>query len=178
MRFLVLAAALFATAITTAKAETFPLIDDSLVLKECGDCHMAYPPQTLTKAVWHKMMINLNDHFGEDASMDESTAMHIQAYLELNASDVSASRAARKWTSKTKFSRITEGPRFIDKHGACSPDVWKHAKIKSKANCLACHKDMLKDGSTDADISFLPSDLQASCNEMGAFGVFIDGLFD
>jgi len=176
-RFFILTA-LFITAITqSAQAETFPVIEDKVVLKECGDCHMAFAPQTLTRAVWRDIINNLSSHFGEDASSDPGTVKHILAYHEANASDVSDTRAAMKWTADTSYSRITEGPRFKDKHGGCSAAVWTHEKVKLKSNCLACHKTMQTDGSTDADIRFLPRGQQAECNELGAVGVLWNNLF-
>lgn len=79
MRILVAAAAMVLVA-ATARAETFPVITDQTVLTECGDCHMAFPPETLSTGAWKKIMANLSDHFGEDASLDEATTAKILAY--------------------------------------------------------------------------------------------------
>jgi len=176
MRSFAIAVTLFFVSVQ-AHAETFPIISDPIVVKECGDCHMAFPPETMTKAVWRDVMAKLSDHYGEDASLDATTTKHILAYHEAHASDVSESRAAMKWTAETAFNRITEGPRFKDKHSGCSQDVWNNAQVKSKSNCEACHKTMQRTGSTDADLKFLPKSLQAQCNELGSFGVMLDGLF-
>ncbi|OFX08210.1 MAG: hypothetical protein A2516_11360 [Alphaproteobacteria bacterium RIFOXYD12_FULL_60_8] len=177
MRFFALTLAVFALFLTSARAETFPVIDNPTVLKECGECHMAFPPQTLTRAVWTQMINGLSDHFGEDASLDPKVAAEVLNYHLANASDVSDTRAAMKWTSDTPFIRLTEGPRFKEKHGGCSQSVWDDPKVKSKANCLACHATMQKDGSTEADIRFLPNDAQSQCNGLGAFGAFMDRMF-
>jgi len=176
MRKFILAAALM-VATSSAQAETFPVISDPIVLKECGDCHMAFAPETMTRVVWRKIMGDLSNHFGEDASLDAITVQHILAYHEANASDVSDTRAAMKWTADAPFSRLTEGARFIEKHADCGADVWTDPKVKSKSNCQACHKTMSTDGSTDADITFLSKDQQVQCNELGSLGVFINGLF-
>lgn len=176
MRRLLLAATLFAVS-STANAETFPVIQSEVVTQECGDCHMAFPPETMTRAVWRKIIGDLSNHFGEDASLDAATVAEILAYHEANASDVSDQRAAMKWTSDVAFSRITDGERFVDKHGGCSADVWTNPKVKLKSNCQACHATMQTDGSTNADVSFLSKDQQASCNELGSLGVFMNGLF-
>ncbi|MBL4693303.1 MAG: cytochrome C [Magnetovibrio sp.] len=138
---------------------------------------MAFPPETLTKAVWGKIIGDLSNHFGEDASLDAETVAKVLAYHQANASDVSDQRAAMKWTSDVAFSRLTEGERFIDKHGSCAAEVWTNPKVKLKSNCQACHTTMHTDGSTDADVSFLTKDQQASCNELGSFGVFLNGMF-
>lgn len=165
MRALTIATALVLVSTVAAKAETFPVIQNQTVLKECGDCHMAFPPQTLPKATWEKIINNLSDHFGEDASLEPTLVSEVLAYHVANASDVSSVRAAMKWRANGLFSRITDAPRFRDKHGNCSPEVWRHEKVQSKANCLACHPTMQRDGSTDENLNFLPANLRRQCGD-------------
>ena len=164
MRFLIIAAALFLSA-TSVRAETFPVIDNKTVLEACGDCHMAFPPQTLPKTVWKKMIGNLANHFGEDASIDPAQISTVLDYHAKNASDVSSVRAAMKWRAKGSFARIVDAPRFKKKHGNCPAEVWSHKKVSSKANCLACHQTMQTDGSTRAKMSFLSPRLQKICGD-------------
>ena len=120
MRIL-LTAALFVTsmffAAATVRAETFPVVDNQTVRTECGDCHMVFPPQTLPKALWKKIIGNMSDHFGEDASgLEPNVLAEITAYHVKNASDVSNVRAAKKWRSNAHFTRIISAPRFKAKH--------------------------------------------------------------
>lgn len=164
MRTLFTAAVLMLAA-TGAHAETFPVITNPTVLKECGDCHMAFPPETLPKATWEKIIGNLDSHFGEDATLDAATAAEVLAFHVANASDVSTTRAATRWRTTAAVTRIIDAPRFIKKHGTCADAVWTHEKVQSKANCIACHATMQKDGSTDANIRFLPRELQANCGD-------------
>ncbi|MCK4940241.1 MAG: hypothetical protein KAR80_08055 [Rhodospirillaceae bacterium] len=165
MRTLAIAAVLIAVAVSTpARAETFPVIKNQTVLSECGDCHMAFPPQTLPKALWTKIMSNLSDHFGEDASIDPAIIPEILAYHVQNASDVSNVRAAVKWRSNAKFTRIIDAPRFKKKHKGCDV-VWSHEKVKSPSNCLACHQTMDTTGSTKENMSFLPANLRRQCGD-------------
>jgi len=58
---------------------------DPITAKECGDCHMAYPAVFLPAGSWNKMMGNLSNHFGEDASLDDTPRKHVTAYLTSNA---------------------------------------------------------------------------------------------
>ena len=154
------------TAVSTlARAETFPVIENKTVLSECGDCHMAFPPQTLPKAAWQKIMANLSDHFGEDASLRPAVVAEVLDYHVNNASDVSTVRAAKKWRASGTFIRITEAPRFIKKHKNCPREVWSHKKVRSKANCLACHPTMQTNGSTDDNLSFLPAKQRRQCDD-------------
>lgn len=164
MRFLIVAAAILFTA-TTARAETFPVIKDKAVLEACAECHMAFPPQTLPKAVWKNMIGDLANHFGEDASIDPSKINAVLDYHLKNAADVSNVRAAKKWRATGSFTRIIDAPRFIKKHRNCPEEVWTHEKVNSKANCLACHTTMQKDGSTKAKMSFLSPELQKLCGD-------------
>ncbi len=164
MRILLTAAALLIAA-TSAQAETFPVISDQTVLKECGDCHMAFPPETLPKAVWGKIIGNLSNHFGEDASLDAATTAQLLAFHTKNASDVSNVRAATKWRTSAAVTRIIDAPRFVKKHKQCPDAVWAHPKILSKANCLSCHVNMQRTGSTKVNLSMLPADLAKVCGE-------------
>jgi hypothetical protein len=159
------AAVVLCVAATSARAETFPVITNPIVLKECGACHMAFPPETLAKATWEKIIGNLADHFGENAALDPAQTAEILAFHVQNAADVSPSRAASRWVTPNAVARIIEAPRFIKKHGQCPDAVWNHEKVKSKSNCLACHTAMQTAGSTDADLRFLPQDLLRACGE-------------
>ena len=165
MRTLIAAAAIFVFTATHAQAETFPVISDKTVLTECTDCHMAFPPETLPKATWQKIIGNLSDHFGEDASLDDATVATILSYHVKHASDVSSVRAAKKWRTSSNVTRIIDAPRFIKKHKKCPDAVWKHEKVRSKANCIACHQTMQTNGSTKAKVDFLPPELARVCDD-------------
>ncbi len=57
------------------------IVGDEITKKECGACHMAYGPINLLGESWTILMSDLANHFGEDASLDEQTRKHIEAYL-------------------------------------------------------------------------------------------------
>ena len=48
---------------------------------ECGGCHIAYPPDMLPAAAWHQLMLNLDDHFGDNAELDDAATAEIDAFL-------------------------------------------------------------------------------------------------
>lgn len=127
-----------------AKAdERYKPIQDQIVAKECGACHMAFQPQMLPKRSWDKIMDELTDHFGEDASLDAKTVIHIKKYHLENAANSSwFSGKFMRGLSKTSAPlRITETPYWVREHNKEVPQwAWKDPKVKSKANCLACHK--------------------------------------
>jgi hypothetical protein len=100
---------------------------------ECGACHVAYPPRMLPAESWRAVMSGLDKHFGSDASLDKATAREIGDFLEKNAG-----RSRRDSTGKPLL-RITETRWFIHEHDEISDRTWKNPKVKSPANCTACH---------------------------------------
>lgn len=98
---------------------------------ECGSCHMAYPPQLLTAENWRQMMKGLDRHFGANATLDAKENTAILAFLERYAA------RDQKYSASTL--RISDTGWFQRKHREVSNSAWSHAKVKSRANCTACH---------------------------------------
>jgi len=88
MRRVLFAAAALCLTTSVAQAEALPPVDDEIAKTECSDCHMAYPAVVLPKASWDKIMNNLSDHYGEDASLDDATVQHLIKYFGDNSNDV------------------------------------------------------------------------------------------
>ena len=42
---------------------------------ECGSCHVAFPARALPSAQWHRVLSDLEHHYGVDASLDPATAV-------------------------------------------------------------------------------------------------------
>ncbi len=116
---------------------------------ECGECHIAYPPQLLPAASWQKMMGSLDEHFGTDASLDADVIAEILPFLEKNAG------SERKYAADPGKSsmRITETRWFIKEHDEVSASTWK--RIDSPANCAACHTTA-EQGNYDEDFIKIP----------------------
>lgn len=113
-------------------------IDNPAYQAECTSCHIAYPPQLLPARSWRALMAGLDKHFGTDASLDPQSAAAITAFLEQNA----GRKRASKYSSSTDPAlRITETRWFVHEHDEVPARVWKHPKVKSAANCTACHAD-------------------------------------
>jgi len=47
----------------------------------------------------------------------------------------------RRWGAKEAPLRITETRWFVHEHDEVPARAWKHPKVKSAANCTACHAD-------------------------------------
>ena len=135
-------AALLASGTQATAEDWAPPVTDKLVQKECGSCHMAFQPAFLPARSWTRIMNNLSDHFGEDASLPPEQVAAIRAYLTENAGDMARKGIARKymqWVAADGVPmKITENPAFLLKHNF--PDrVWNDPKVVTKSNCLACH---------------------------------------
>ena len=138
------AAAMVLLAGAAVKAdERYKPVQDQVVAKECSACHMAFQPQMLPKKSWQKIMDGLSSHFGEDASLEAKTVAHIKTYHLKNAADSSwlGGKFMRGLSKTSAPMRITETPYWVREHNEEVPGrAWKDPKVKSKANCMACHK--------------------------------------
>jgi len=132
---------------------------DSLYSEECGACHLAYPPGLLPVESWQKLMAGLDDHFGDNAELDEEAFTHIANYLSQQAlqkgQSAKMSKMLRNAPNITPI-RITELPYFINKHDEI-PDrmVIKNPKVGSFSRCNSCHKDAEK-GVFNEDMVSIP----------------------
>ncbi|MBI5889942.1 MAG: cytochrome C [Nitrosomonadales bacterium] len=113
--------------------ERMPVATNALWQAECGSCHLAYPPRLLPAESWQELMTGLDKHFGSDASLDAPSAREIGAFLDKNAGRNRHSKPGKP------VLRITETRWFVHEHDEVSADVWKNPKVKSAANCAACH---------------------------------------
>lgn len=117
--------------VTHADGRKFSATDQPKWKTECGTCHLAFPPQLLTAENWRRMMKGLDRHFGADASLDAAESAEILGFLEQNA--------ARSPEHAAPSLRITDTPWFIREHRKVSGQVWSDSRVRSRANCIACH---------------------------------------
>ena len=109
------------------------VVDNAKWKEDCGACHLAFPPRMLPAESWRAVMAGLDDHFGSDASLDAAEVSEITEFLEKHA------RKKGRVTSGKPLLRITETRWFLSEHDEVSASVWKDPKVKSPANCGACH---------------------------------------
>jgi hypothetical protein len=110
-----------------------PVATNAQWQKECSACHVAYPPRMLPASSWRAVMAGLDKHFGSDASLTPTEVKEIGAFLEKNAG------SNRHASSGKPILRITKTRWFIHEHDEVSDRTWKNPKVKSPANCGACH---------------------------------------
>lgn len=117
--------------------------------QECAACHLAYPPGLMPRRSWIRLMNNLEQHFGSDASIDSKNIQEISVWLGANAGTYKRVRA------EPKDDRLTESDWFVRKHRKIEDEVWLRDSVKSKANCAACHTQAER-GNYDDDAVNIP----------------------
>jgi cytochrome c553 len=123
-----------------------PTVTNAKWKAECGACHVAYPPRLLPAESWRALMSGLDKHFGSDASLDAPAAREITDYLAQNA-------GGKKFVSWEKPQlRITETSWFRNKHDEVSQRDWDNPKVKSQANCTACHAQAENGGYSERNV--------------------------
>ena len=119
-----------------------PVIEP-LVKQECGTCHLPFAPSMLPANSWKRLMGDLKNHFGDDASIDATLTKTIGDYLVANAADsggrVYGSKLLRGVSLTDAPLRITELPKWRSAHAQVPDWEWKHQDVRTKANCTACH---------------------------------------
>ncbi|MDX2471831.1 MAG: diheme cytochrome c [SAR324 cluster bacterium] len=130
-------------------------VSNELYKEECGSCHMAYQPELLPEESWVKVMKGLSEHFGDSAEFDAKDAQSILKYLKENSADKSEAAVSKKLLRRYKGNaplRISQLPYFIHEHDEIRANVLKRPKIKSWANCAACHRMALQGDYSERNI--------------------------
>ena len=110
---------------------------------ECAQCHTLYAPFMQTSDKHEKIMANLENHFGDDASIDDEINERILEFLRQNSAEKSDSKWAIKFAKNDDIA-ITSSPFWQKAHESLDKEIFKRDKIKSKANCAACHENIEK----------------------------------
>jgi hypothetical protein len=121
-------------------------VNNQLYQEECSECHMAYQPGFLPARSWKKLMVSLDEHFDENAELDEETQQQITQYLVENAADQAnykRSKAMMRSLSNNETPlRISETRYFVRKHDELPRRVVKdNPDVKSFSRCEVCHTE-------------------------------------
>jgi hypothetical protein len=112
-------------------------------IKECGQCHIPYPPHFLPSGSWDKILGSKEKHFGEHLDIDRKTKDIIVPYLKENSAERSQDKNAQKIMQSLDGKiplRLTEVPFILKKHRKYTPVVLKKNSIESLSQCNACHR--------------------------------------
>ena len=125
---------------------TVPVATNKLYVTECGSCHFAYQPGWLPARSWALMMRKLDQHFDENAELDQQSRDAITQYLVTEAADVKPNRKSRKILRSIKGKdvpqRISTLRYMLRKHDEIPRRLMEgNAKVGSAANCAACHTE-------------------------------------
>lgn len=103
-------------------------------------------------------MGDLENHFGDDASINEESNKNILAFLLKNSAETSTMESAFKFLQSIKNQDIIamSQTKYWEKtHKEIPKELFDHEKIKSKTNCKACHIDIEKGLIEDENIKNL-----------------------
>ena len=118
-------------------------VTDRLYREECGSCHMVYPPGLLPAPSWERIMLTLEDHFGENAELDTVNRDAILGYLLSRSAGRVNYRLSNRLMRGVRGIplRITELPYFRHEHREIPPRmVVNNPRVRSFSNCNACHR--------------------------------------
>ncbi|RXI26486.1 diheme cytochrome c [Aliarcobacter trophiarum] len=131
-------------------------VDNDIYKKECGSCHFAYPAGLLPSSSWNKMMLNLSDHFGDDASVDDKTFQTLSSYLNMNSAEKAMQYKRSKKIVKnlkgTTSDTISKMPYMKKKHEEIKENLITQKEVKGLFNCTACHQNAEKGVFSDDDV--------------------------
>ena len=116
-------------------------VTDQIAKEECNACHFAFPAMMLPQVSWKKILENLENHFGEDASLDSQTRQTIGEYLLSRSGDAGStpSKFILGLDNGNPPIRITETEYWIKKHLHISEEKLQSRLAGLKANCAVCH---------------------------------------
>ena len=125
---------------SAAAAGFFHSVKDPVVVKECGACHMVYPPALLPARSWAKIIGDLGNHFGDDATLPAGTQVKVLAYYTKTAGDAGKGNGfMRGLKASMTPPRITKMPFWLGIHGGFNPAAFTRPQVKKIGNCLGCH---------------------------------------
>ena len=116
---------------------------DPLVAEECSACHMLYHPSLLPAKDWEQITATLEDHYGEDASLDAESTAKIREWLLANAAETADTRAAHvfRLNPAAGISLLTDTAFWQARHQGLSEATFKSKAVRTRSNCVACHED-------------------------------------
>lgn len=138
-------------------------VKNELYEESCGECHFAFQPGWLPKASWNKLLAPqaLEDHFGENAELDEEDRINVLKFLTKNAAEYSSYRMSKKIMHSLRDDkaplRITKTRYIKRKHHEIPEKYIKgNKKVRLLSNCERCHTQAEK-GNFEEDTVVIPT---------------------
>lgn len=116
---------------------------DSTYIRECKSCHAPHHPSLASAATWRAVMSRLDDHFGDNASLDPTLTAQLVGYLTSNSAEHWDTLAANRLRepSAAEPLRITATDGWKRIHRDIPEAVFKRKAVAGKLNCASCHTD-------------------------------------
>lgn len=135
-----------------------PPVTNERYRTECGSCHFAYQPGLLPADAWTRVMGQLDNHFGDDASLEPAVAKEILDYLTANAASGDKSIRSRAFAAKPIAGdappRITQTAYFQRKHDEIPARMVKgNPKVGSFSSCASCHQGAEQGNFNESSVS-------------------------
>jgi Dihaem cytochrome c len=88
------------------------------------------------------LLVSLDEHFGENASLDGPTVCPLAAWLVDHAAETFDTESANRFRVVAPEApyRITSTPYWVRKHASVPPEVFRRRSVQSRVNCHACHR--------------------------------------
>lgn len=137
-------------------------VKNALYQANCAECHFAYFPGLLPARSWRDLMAqkSLENHFGDNAELDEMDRRMIVDFLVNNAADDSHYKRSIKIRRSIADGdvpvRITKVPYIKRKHSEIPKRLIEgNPKVRSLSYCLNCHTEAASKGIFDDDTVFI-----------------------
>ncbi|WP_051938319.1 hypothetical protein [Ghiorsea bivora] len=130
------------------KVNILPKEKSEAYAQACASCHMLYAPSMLPARSWKQMMLELDNHFGDNAELESSVREEVSAYLQRNAADKVENIYAQPMLNLLKDDetpqRISDTAYFKLVHDIVRPEmVSGNPDVKSVARCEICHYEAM-----------------------------------
>lgn len=114
----------------------------ALYRKECGACHLDFPPGLLPAESHRRVMAGLERHFGQDAELEPEVRGRLERWLVENAAEAGTARESGEVLASLRGAppvRVTEVPWFQREHRKAAAKLASRPSIRTLADCAACH---------------------------------------
>lgn len=109
--------------------------------RECGSCHLAYPPALLPARSWARMLEEQDKHFAEDLGLSKAMVAKLTQVANAPADAWGPWAISASAPAGQSPQRITELDRWREIHHRVPDERFKAKGVGGKHDCGACHRD-------------------------------------
>ncbi len=152
---------------TLAPSGMIQMLSNQEYQRECSDCHEIYHPSLLPETSWAMLMNGLEDHFGEDASLDGNVAVKITSHLLANSAEAWDTEASNRMSVVALDApyQISASAYWLQRHGDIGESVFNRESIGGKSQCGSCHRDAAG-GRFDDQMIIIPPQIQVPTSQV------------